>query len=422
MNFETITLIGLIAVLIVLAILNLLKHGKLRDKFLRFEGLLDNFSASSNKLLEQHEENRLQLFKTLFEFKEQLHKQFTEHRKEFDMHQINNLKVLQESLQKGIGNLREEISATLKRNTETIDKRVEKLTENTELRLKEISGQVDKRLSEGFEKTTATFTDVIKRLALIDAAQKKITELSKNVVDLQEVFSDKRARGAFGEVQMAGLIRNIMPESSFKLQYSLSNGKRADCILFLPAPTGNIVIDAKFPLENFRKMTDLKRSENERKRHEQQFRIDIKKHINDIAEKYIIEGETSNGAVMFIPAEAVFAEIHANFTDLVDIAQRKHVWIVSPTTMMAIVTTARAVLKDEATRKQIHIIQEHLSYLSKDFDRFQQRMDNLARHIDQANEDVKDVNTSARKITSRFGKIEKVELGEAELSALEELE
>ena len=179
---------------------------------------------------------------------------------------------------------------------------------------------------------------------------------------------------------------------------------------FLPEPTGTLCLDSKFPLESYQRLANPDISEPERKQAEQQFRQDIKKHIKDIAEKYIIPGQTADGAVMFIPAEAVFAEIHARFPDLVETAQQARVWLTSPTTMMAVLTTSRAVLKDAATRKQVHIIQDHLVALSKDFERFQSRMVNLAKHIDQANRDVEEVHTSARKISSRFEKIEKVEL------------
>lgn len=316
---------------------------------------------------------------------------------------LRSLKLIQDS-----------ITNVLSHNAETLNKRVDKLTEDTDKYLKEISGQVEKRLSEGFEKTTTIFTDVVKRLALIDQAQKKITELSGNVVDLQTILTDKRSRGAFGEVQLSALIRNIMPEQHFSFQHTLSNGKRADCILLLPEPTGNVVIDAKFPLESYQRLADIKLTENERHRAEQQFRTDIRTHLQDIANKYIIPGETSDGAMMFIPAEAVFAEIHAHYPDLVENSHKLRVWIVSPTTMMAVLTTARAVLKDAATRKQVHIIQEHLSYLSQDFNRFQKRMDDLARHINQAHTDVEQVHKSSQKIATRFNKIEAVELPKGE--------
>lgn len=340
-------------------------------------------------------------------------------RERFDQHQINSLKLLQDSLTKGMSDVRTQLNETLKNNAEQLSKSVDKLTDSTDKRLKDISGQVEKRLSEGFEKTTATFTDVIKRLAMIDQAQKKITELSSNVVSLQHILSDKRSRGAFGEVQLSNLIRNVMPENSFALQHTLSNGKRCDLILFLPEPTGNVAVDSKFPLESYQRLSDLNLPESERPSVEQQFRQDIRKHIQDISEKYIIQDETADGAVMFIPAEAVFAEIHAHYPDLVELAHRKKVWMVSPTTMMAILTTSRAVLKDAATRKQVHIIQEHLIMLGEDFNRFQKRMDQLATHIDQAHRDVESVHKSSKKITSRFSKIEKVELSSDDAALLE---
>lgn len=314
------------------------------------------------------------------------------------------------SLGEGVRGLGDQVNKTLNQNTEQLGKRVEHLTTATDNRLKEISGQVEKRLAEGFEKTNKTFNDVVERLAKIDEAQKKITELSGNVVSLQEILSDKRSRGAFGEIQLADLVSNVMPESSYSLQHSFDTGARADCVLFLPDPTGNICIDAKFPLENYRRLTDHELGDADRAAASKAFVQDVKKHIKDISGKYIIPGQTSDGAVMFIPAESVFAEIHGRYYELVEEAQRAKVWIASPTTLVAILTTARSVLKDEATRKQVHIIQEHLMNLNKDFGRFQERMDKLALHIDQANRDVQQVNTSARKISSRFKKIEKVEL------------
>jgi len=333
-----------------------------------------------------------------------------QHRQSFEERQLETLKLQQENLTQGMTEVRKQVTDALGRYGEELGKRVDALTQTTEQRLKEISGQVEKRLSDGFEKTTATFADVVKRLTLIDEAQKKITELSGNVVSLQEVLADKRSRGAFGEVQLSALVRNVMPENSFEFQYTLPNATRVDCMLFLPDPSGNIAIDSKFPLESYRAITDIHLPDSERLAAERQFRVDIRKHIKDIASKYIIPGTTSDGAVMFIPAESVFAEIHAHYYELVEEAQKARVWMVSPTTLMAVLTTARAVLKDSATRKQVHIIQDHLIALSRDFERFQKRMDALSTHIDQAQKDVTQVNTSARKISSRFEKIEQVEL------------
>jgi len=353
----------------------------------------------ANSFEQQMANLRLKLLRELNEQKEQLSR-----------NHLQTLEQLMTHLNKTSQTGREELSNTLAKTSEQMSKRIDALTTSTDKRLQDISGQVEKRLAEGFEKTTKTFTDILQRLSLIDDAQKKITELSTNVVSLQEVLTDKRSRGAFGEVQLNGLIRNVLPENSFKLQHTLSNGKIADCVLFLPKPTGNVVVDAKFPLESYRKMVDHSLGQSDRNIALKQFKIDIKKHINDICDKYLINNETADGAIMFIPAEAIFAQIHGHHSDLVEYANKKRVWLTSPTTLMAILTTARSVLKDEATRTQIHIIQSHLSHLSQDFDRFKVRFSNLAKHIDQAADDVKKIHTSADKITNRFEKIEQVDL------------
>jgi len=332
----------------------------------------------------------------------------------------NFFQKLEKDLREDVDGVRRKVDESLERNSRQLSERVKELIETNERRLGEISGKVEERLEKGFEKTSKVFQDVLKRLVEIDKAQEKIAELSGNVISLQEVLADKRSRGAFGEVQLSALVSNMMPENSYAFQYTFPNGVRADCVLFLPEPTGTVCIDSKFPLESYQRMTDPKLGDADRRAAEQQFRQDIRKHIKDISSKYIIPGETSDGAMMFIPAEAVFAEIHGHYPDLVQAAQNARVWLVSPTTMMAVLTTARAVLKDAATRQQVHIIQEHLVALSKDFRRFQERMDKLANHISQANRDVGEVQTSARKITSRFSKIEKVELEESEIRALEE--
>ncbi len=324
--------------------------------------------------------------------------------------QLELMRTLQESLHQGFAAVHQQLGETLQRNAAEVSLRVEALTRATDERLKEISGQVERRLAEGFEKTTATFADVVRRLALIDEAQKKITALSGDVISLQQILADKRSRGAFGEVQLGSLVRNVLPEAAFSLQHPLPNGKIADCVLFLPAPNGAIAIDAKFPLEAYRRMTDFAVAEFERKQAERQFKQDIRKHIKDIASRYIIPNVTSEGAMMFIPAEAVFAEIQAHHPELVDEAHAARVWLVSPTTLWAVLNTACAVLKDAATREQVDVIREHIGLLAKDFQRFRERMEQLARHIEQAHEDVQKVNISARRITDRFDRIERVEM------------
>jgi DNA recombination protein RmuC len=230
------------------------------------------------------------------------------------------------------------------------------------------------------------------------------------MVSLQELLGDKRSRGAFGEVQLEALVRNILPASAYTMQYTLANGYRVDCVLRLPPPTGMVAVDSKFPLENFHRMFDRDADDVSRSTAQRQFKSDVKTHVDDIARKYIAPPETCDGAVMFVPAEAVFAEIHAYHYDVVDYAMQKQVWIVSPTTLMAVLNTARAVLKDLETREQVHIIKNELSRLGKDFARFDERMKKLADHIRQANQDVEEVHISSRKISQRFARIDAVEL------------
>ena len=302
------------------------------------------------------------------------------------------------------------IQSTMRNATLQLVATIDSLAKAVDGRLEQIGGKVSERLDEGFKKTNQTFIDVMARLATIDEAQKKIDGLTTNVVSLQELLGDKRSRGAFGEVQLEALVRNVLPVNSFAMQYTFSHGTRADCALFLPDPTGTVAVDSKFPLENYHRMLDTKLSDAEQLLAEKQFKLDVKKHVDDIANKYIISNVTSDGAVMFIPAEAVFAELHAYHHDVIEYAMNKRVWVVSPTTLMAVLNTARAVLKDVETRKQVHVIKEELGKLSKDFGRFDQRMKKLADNIRQAHENAQDVHISSQKISQRFAQIERVEL------------
>lgn len=431
------SLIAVISIVLMVLIISLVRRqdvmsGRADEQSRQFETLrilveqkislmIDSMKDFQNQLKVTDLESRASQTKNISELQKQLAMNFNEFKtgmgellsKNNESALKNNaesLKILNETLAENSKLQNEQVATSLKSYGDEFGKRVESLTEKTDERLKEISGQVEKKLGEGFDKTTETFANVLKRLTLIDEAQKKITELSGNVVSLQEVLADKRSRGAFGEVQLSALVGNVMPASSYSLQYVLSNNTRVDCILFLPEPSGNIAVDSKFPLENYQKMTAFDVLDADRVTAERQFKADIKKHIKDIAEKYIIPGETAEGAVMFIPAESVFAEIHAHHPDLVEESQKKRVWMVSPTTLMAVLTTARAVIKDDATRKQVHLIQEHLSKLSVEFNRFGKRMENLSKHIGQAHKDVGDVKITADKINKQFISIEKVEL------------
>jgi DNA recombination protein RmuC len=277
-------------------------------------------------------------------------------------------------------------------------------------RLDRIAGRVNERLDEGFRKTNETFVNVMTRLATIDEAQKKIETLTGSVVSLHELLGDKRARGAFGEVQLEALVRNVLPPSAFEMQATLTNGTRADCVLILPPPTGKVAVDSKFPLENYNRMFDPEANEVDRALAQKQFRLDVRRHVDAIGAKYIIPGETSDGAVMFVPAEAIFAEIHSHHAEITDYALARRVWIVSPTTLMAVLNTARAVLKDVETRRQVHVIKDALARLAVEFARFDQRMRDLVKHIRQAHEDAEKVQLTSGRISQRFAQIEGVEV------------
>lgn len=306
--------------------------------------------------------------------------------------------------------LRRAVSEELERNRHSLQAFERTLQQRVDERLNEISGKVNERLEDGFKKTNETFLSVMTRLQTIDEAQKKIDALATNVVSLQNLLGSKSSRGALGERQLEDIVRNALPDSVFEFQYTFATGARADCVLKLPEPTGLIAIDSKFPLENYERMI----SDGPDRVTPGVFKGDVKRHVDAIASKYIIPGVTTNGAVMFCPAESVFAEIHAHHRDIVEYAQQRCVWITSPTTLMAVLNTARAVLKDVETRRQIHIIKDELGKLGKEFGRFDERMKRLADHIRQAHEDANDVAITSRKISDKFAAIERAELPGAE--------
>lgn len=289
----------------------------------------------------------------------------------------------------------------------------EKITKSMQDKLNEISDRVRENLDQGFKKTNETFTSVIERLAKIDEAQKKIESLSTNVVSLQDVLTDKKSRGIFGEVQLHQILSSVFGDKNdnvYRLQYSLSTGVICDSIIFMPGQMGNIAVDSKFPLENYRKMIDLNFTELERKEFTKEFKVNVKKHINDISEKYIIAGETTDQAILFLPAEAIFAEINAYHHDIISHAQSKRVWLVSPTTFMATLTTIQVVIQNVERSKYTNIIHQELNKLGEEFGRYKDRWDNLAKHIDTVSKDVKEIHTTTSKITSRFDQISNVQI------------
>ncbi len=272
---------------------------------------------------------------------------------------------------------------------------------------------ITKNVNEGLEKSTAsntkTLTDLCERLTKIDVAQQKISHLSEQVVSLQEVLSNKQARGAFGEIQLNDLVTSTLPPSAYSFQVKLSNEKRADCVLNLPNPPGMIVIDSKFPLESYQALMNAK-SEIDIKEAEKFFRLSVQKHIRDISDKYIIAGETAESALMFLPSESIYAELHAHFVDVVEESYRKKVWIVSPTTLMATLNTVRAILKDAKMREQADIIQKEVGTMIEDINRLDKRIQSLNSHFDQANKDIDDIVISSKKISHRIEKIESLQI------------
>ena len=279
------------------------------------------------------------------------------------------------------------------------------LSKRLEESLARMSARMGNSLQEQTEKTHKNLSDLAARLAVIDAANAKIGELTGQVTQLHNILANKTDRGAFGEVQLENLVRNVLPPNAYEFQVQLSNGRRADCLLKLPNPPGDIIIDAKFPLEAWHQMQNAK-DENGRKAARKQLGMDVLKHVKDIQERYIITGETAESACLFLPSEAVYAELHANMLDVVEKSYDARVWIVSPTTMMATLNTVRAILKDARMREQAALIQKEIGMLVGDVTRLDKRVDNLGKHFDLAQKDVQEIKTSTGKISNRGRRIE----------------
>lgn len=278
-----------------------------------------------------------------------------------------------------------------------------------------------RRLSDGLmqqtQKTGETLTELQKRLAVIDEAQKNITDLSKQMVGLQDILSNKQLRGAFGQSRLEDLVRDALPPTAYDFEVTLANGKRVDCLVRLPKPPGPVAIDSKFPLEGYRALGDA-RDEAAKVQAARVFSGDLKKHIDDIASKYIVPHETADWALMFLPSEAVYAEIHANFPNVVEEAHRRRVAIVSPSTLMAVLTTVRAILKDAQMKEQAERIHQEIERMLSDVRLLDDRVGNLQRHFDQASRDVEQIATSARKIAKGGERIKEVRFEEQPSSGL----
>ncbi len=285
------------------------------------------------------------------------------------------------------------------------------LTRTLEERLDAVTKRLGDSLSEQTEKTGRNLTDLQKRLAVIDSAQKNITELSSQVVGLQDILSNKQARGAFGEIQLRDLVADALPPRAYEWQATLGNRKRVDCLVKLPTPPGPIAIDSKFPLEGYRALREAP-DEAAALLAGRKFSDDVRKHVRDIQERYIIPGETADWAILFLPSEAVYAEIHANFPNVVEDAHRRHVAIVSPTTLMATLNTVRAILKDTQMREQAGFIQTEVEKMLDDVGRLDKRVGELQQRFHKAEESIREIRISTDKITGRGGKIVDAELGD----------
>lgn len=292
-----------------------------------------------------------------------------------------------------------------------------KLNERVENSLRHINDAVNERLDQNFEKTNKTFTSVLERLSKIDEAQKKIDTLSSDIVSLQSVLTDKKTRGIYGEINLKNIMENVFGENNkkiYQLQYPFSNGTIVDCALFAPEPLGLIGIDSKFPLENYTRMVDKNLSILERESATKLFKSDVKKHIDAIASKYIIPGVTSDQAILFLPAEAIFAEINAYHQDLIEYAYKRRVWLTSPTTLISTLTTIQVIIMNMERDKYARVIHKELKLLDEEFKRYKDRWDKLSRSIETVGKDVKEIHTTTEKITKRFDSINKVEVEKLE--------
>ncbi len=319
---------------------------------------------------------------------------------------IERLGRFETNITKEIGNSRMDL-------TKNINKDFNSLNDKIEQRLMLINEKVEHRIDQNFEKTNKTFNSVLERLSKIDEAQKKIDNLSTDIISLQGILTDKKSRGIFGEVNLKHIMVSVFGEKNdkiFRLQYPFSNGTMVDCALFAPSPLGTIAIDSKFPLENYQLMVDKNLSKSERDRTEKLFKSDFKVHIDAISSKYIIEGITADQAIMFLPAEAIFAEINAYHQDLIEYAYKHRVWITSPTTLISTLTVIQMIIKNMERDKYTSIIHEELNKLGLEFGRYKERWDKLSRSLQTVNKDVEEIYITTDKINKRFDSISKVDI------------
>ncbi|WP_308577576.1 DNA recombination protein RmuC [uncultured Parvimonas sp.] len=389
-------LIGILIILVVVAIVLILQISKKsNDEVIKDEDILKlklSFSDEFNRLNDKLNVNNEKITSQLLEFKNSTND--------------NIIKAGKENID-SIFNFNDKLKSELKRDflnlTTVVEGRLDKINESVEL-----------KLEKSFEDTKKTFSNVMQSLGRLDEAQKKMEFLSNNVQNLNNVLTDKKTRGIFGEVQLYQVLSSAFGDNNeiYQKQYKLSNGTLADAVLFAPKPVGTICIDSKFPLENYRRIfEDVAENKVE---NEKSFEQNLKKHIDDISSKYIIKNETTDQAILFLPAEAIFAYLNAYMPKIVEYAYSKRVWITSPTTMMAILTTIQAVSQNLKQSQYALEIQKELNSLSVEFDRYAKRWETLEKDINKVSKDVKDIFTTSTKITRRFDNIKNVEVFEKE--------
>ncbi|MCR9072715.1 MAG: DNA recombination protein RmuC [Alphaproteobacteria bacterium] len=315
----------------------------------------------------------------------------------------------QEQLAGRLAQIAESQAAAQARMAEALQAQEREIAKKLEERLADVTKRIGEGLEKSSKSTETTMGDLKERLAVIDRAQKNITELSTQVDGLQAILSNKQARGAFGEIQLNDLVTQALPPSAYSFQATVGGNRRVDCLLTLPNPPGDIAIDAKFPLEAYH-LLQAAASDEERLAARRRLSQEVGVHVRAIAEKYIVPGETAESALMFLPSEAVYAELHANLPGVVQDAFRRRVWIVSPTTLMATLNTVRAVLKDASMREQAHVIQAEVGRLLDDVTRLDDRVSKLDRHFAQATDDIRQIRISTDKVTKRSERIQEIEL------------
>ena len=328
---------------------------------------------------------------------------------QINMHE--NLAKVQRGTGENLAKMQQQMADNLGAQQLKLQENLANMQLRTNQSLADLQEKLNQSLMGNAKQTATSLTQLQERLATIDKAQENITKLSGDVLSLQDILSNKQTRGAFGEIQLNDIVGKALPRDSYALQVTLSNGKRADCLIHLPNPPGPIVIDSKFPLEAYEAML-ASQSEAELKAGVQMFKTSVRKHIKDISEKYVIEGETADGALMFLPSEAIYAELHAKFPDLVREGFEARVWIVSPTTCMATLNTMRAILKDARMREQAGEIRKALKNLHRDVEIVGERAGKLETHLRQAGEDVAGILTASSRASKRAHKLDNFDFEE----------